>query len=176
MGRESRAGHAAAAALVFASVAVGVAAAAPDSREGRRTEARRAVIGFINAFNRHDARAALAYFTTNPRFAKFVGANDCDFKRGLTVGYMRRAEVGRWLRQRAADHDQLTIASIRLLGARPAGAAVTYSRRVSDTLASLGFPAGIEPSSGTKIGFTTSGPVRLTQFANAGGFNRSCGP
>jgi len=39
-----------------------------------------------------------------------VGANDCDFKRGSTVGYVRRAEVGRWLRQRAADHDQLTIA------------------------------------------------------------------
>jgi hypothetical protein len=175
MGRHAR--HFAIAAIAAALVPSGITAATSSATpESRRTEARRAVIGFINAFNRHDARAALAYFTSDPRFTKYVGANDCDFKTGLTVGYFRRTEVGRWLRQRAADHDRLTIASIRLLGARTAGAAVTYSRRTSDTLSSLGFPNGVTPSNGTKIGFTTLGPVRFTQFANAGGFNRPCSP
>ena len=177
MGGDKRARHLAVAVLAVASVAAGIAAGSSSaSRESRRTEARRAVLGFINAFNRHDARAALAYFTTDPRFIKYVGANDCDFRRGVTAGYFRRAEVGRWLRQRAADHDRLTIASIRFLGARTAGASVTYSLRASDTLAALGFPDGIEPSNRTKIGFTTAGPVRFTQFANAGGNNRPCAP
>jgi hypothetical protein len=165
------------AAIAAGFVAAGITAASSSgSQESRRTEARRAVLGFIKAFNRHDARAALAYFTSDTRFTKYVGANDCDFKRRLTVGYLRRAEVGRWLRERAADHDQLTVATIRLLGARPAGAAVTYSRRTSDSLKRLGFPHGVAPSNGTKIGFTTLGPVRITQFANAGGNNRPCGP
>ena len=176
MGR-SHARHFAIAVIAAAFVIAGVTAASSSGTpESRRTEARRAVLGFINAFNRHDARAALAYFTSDPRFTEYVGANDCDFKKGLTVGYFGRTEVARWLRQRAADHDRLMIASIRFLGARTAGAAVTYSRRTSDTLASVGFPKGITPSNGTKVGFTTFGPVRFTQFANAAGSNRPCSP
>ena len=169
--------HLAVVTLVVAFIVGGVTTASSSgARESRADQARQAVTGFIKAYNRHDARAALTYFTSDPRFTKNVSASDCDFGRGLTVAYSGKAEVARWLRERAADHDRFTIAKIRLVGTKPKGAVVTYSRRFSDTLASRGHSTGIAPSSGTKIGFTTAGPMRLTQFANAGATNWPCEP
>ena len=121
--------HLAVVTLVVASIAGGVTTASSSgAQESRKDQARRVVTGFIKAFNRHDSRAALAYFTSDRRFIKNVSASDCDFGHGVTVGYSGKAEVARWLRERAADHDQFTIAKIRLVGARPSGAVVTYSR------------------------------------------------
>ena len=167
----------AAASAAAVLVAAGGASSAHGAHLGksREVQAHEAVVRFINAFNRHDVRAALAFFTTDPSLIRYVGGNDCDFARGRTVAYRGRAELARWLRERAADHDVFTIRGIRLIGTQPAAAAVTYWRRRSDTLASLGFPDGIEPN-GSKVGFTLSGRVRLTQFTNAAGDNRPCGP
>jgi hypothetical protein len=166
-----------AAALSIGAFTVGVPNAALSSgRESREVRARATVIAFFKAFNRHDARAALGFFTTDPRFSRFVGANDCDFSRGRTVAYYRRAGVARWLRERTADHDRLTIRSIRLLGTQPAGAAIAYTRRSSDTLKALGLADGIQPPNETKLGLTTLGPVRFTFFTNAAGNGRPCAP
>jgi len=150
-------------------------ASSPSGRS-REVQARDAVVAFMRAFNRHDATAALAWFTTDPRFTRYVGANDCDFSRGETVAFYLRTAVARWLRERAHDRDRLTVRSIRLLGKQPAGAAISYTRRSSDTLKQLGFPDGIEPTNETKLGFTTLGPVRFTFFTNATGNGRPCAP
>ena len=150
------------------AVAAATGASAPPSRE-RQADA--AVRAFIGAFNRHDVKAALGFLASDPQ----VAANDCDFARGRTVAYRRRADVARWLRERSADRDRLTLAGVRLLGSLPAGAAVTYSLRRSGTLSGLGYGEGIVPN-GSKVGFTTTGRVRITQFANAAGSGRACGP
>jgi hypothetical protein len=92
------------------------------------------------------------------------------------VAFYLRTAVARWLRERAHDRDRLTVRSIRLLGKQPAGAAISYTRRSSDTLKQLGFPDGIEPMNETKLGFTTLGPVRFTFFTNATGNGRPCAP
>jgi len=123
-------------------------------------------------------KAALALFSSDPRFEKYVGANDCDYKHIESVGFRGRLGVATWLRERFADRDRMTMSSMRLIdrapdsdvaGPSPVGATVEYARRTSKTLQALGFPRGIKPQGATKIGFTTAGPVRMTQFANGPG-------
>ncbi len=138
----------------------------------RQLEARRALVRFLDAYNRSDFTRALAQFTVDPRFVRYVGAGDCDYRRKVYVRYVGRAAVARWLRRRMHDHDRLTVSRIALIGSR--GARIDYSRRTSDTLAVLSFPDGLTTGLASKVGFTTLGHPRLTQFANAGG--EACNP
>jgi hypothetical protein len=134
------------------------------------------VRGFVQAFSRHDVKAALAFFASFPGSSRLPAANDCDYRTGRSVAFAGSAEVARWLRQRAADHDRLTIASIRLIGPRPSGAAIYYSLRTSDSIKARGYPEGLKPNIATKAIFAARGPVRLTTFANDNGVDRPCGP
>jgi hypothetical protein len=133
----------------------------------------RTVVAMIDAYNKGDFRTAADQFTRDPRFTRFVGAADCDYRDGRYIRFAGRASVSSWLRERTADHDKLIVSRMTLIGDR--GAAIAYVRRTSDTLRSLGFTKGIGPVSlATKVGFTTAGPSRITQFANAGG--EACHP
>jgi hypothetical protein len=148
-------------------------AAPPPPLTSRQAHGVAVVVQFLDAFNARKLERALASFSADPRFARYVGVSDCDYRHRKSVAYSRRKAVAAWLRQRFADRDHLTMQSIMFLTSDPAstydkGAAVYYSRRASRTLRVLGFPRGIKPRGATKVGFTTVGPVRITQFANAG--------
>jgi hypothetical protein len=151
-------------------LAVLVPAARPATPPGTYVLAPRAargvsaVVRFLDAFNGGQLGPALAQFTRDPAFIRYVGVSDCDFRREKDVKVFGRADVEQWLRARFADHDRVTPSTIFPIGIR--GAGVWYSRRTSDTLRALGFPAGIQAGLGSKVGFTTAGPVRLTTFAN----------
>jgi hypothetical protein len=163
-------------AVVLSASVVMQDAGASRADASRRREALQAVARFFAAFNAHQPARALVWFTNDPRYARYVGANDCDFRNHTTVGFLGREEVGGWLKVRARDHDRFVVDHVRLIGTRPAGAAVTYRLRQSDTLRALGYPQGIVPDVVTKVGFTTRGPVRFTQFASASSVDRRCGP
>ncbi len=170
-------GRAALAALVLVAAADGGRGAAAPRTDLSRQQAALSTLGhFFAAFNAHHPAAALTWFTNDPRYVRYVGANDCDYRTRRTVGFSNRAQVSGWLKARARDHDRLVVANVRLIGTRPAGAAISYRLRQSDTLRSLGHPQGIVPDIATKVGFTTRGPVRITQFASAAGTDRPCGP
>jgi hypothetical protein len=164
--------------LLLVGSAAATLASCSSNQPSREEEARAAFAAFFKAFNRHDAGAALDFFARDSRSGN-VGANDCDFRHKRTVRFIGRADVAQWLHQRAADHDQLTVRSIRIIAndvSPVAGAGVTYSRRTSDTLKSLGFATGITRGLASKIAFTVRGRVRLSQFANAAGGGRPCSP
>lgn len=147
----------------------------PAELTSRQARAISVIVEFIDAFNREDLAAAMNHFSGDRYFSAFVGVSDCDYLRQRREYFPKRAFVRRWLEQRFADDDRLTVATVRLIGGRPLGAVVTYSRRSSKTIEKIGFPAGIRPTIGTKVGFSTRGPVKLTQFANAGS-DLSCTP
>lgn len=132
------------------------------------------VVQFLDAYNSRDLPRALAQFTDDPRFVRYVAANDCDYRRVKVVRFFGRSEIETWLRQRFADRDRLAMDRIRLLGGHR-GAALGYARRTSDTLRALGFADGIQAGLGTKVAFTTRGPLRIAVFGNAGN-DEGCRP
>jgi hypothetical protein len=126
------------------------------------------VIAFIRAYNAGDLAAAVALLDDR------AIASDCDYQRVRPIAFMGKTAVTDWLRQRMADHDQLTISAIDVGGG---AIGVGYSRRTSDTLRKLGFPNGIQPSAGTKVLFT-SDRKHIGAFANGpvGGEPEVCRP
>jgi hypothetical protein len=161
-----------------AAIAVGVAAALPAqppettfSVSRAQAEEVASVVGFLRAYNRRDLKAALSYFTTTRQYGQTrITATDCDYRRQKTQVYLLRAGLVRWLKQRFADHDQLTLARIydenpdQLTGV----VAVEYARRTSDTLRKLGFPNGIVPQAGQKLPIRfASGRARFPFFGLA---------
>lgn len=64
-----------------------------------------------------------------------------------------KASLRRWLQQRAADHDRLEIGSVEVGSPGTHVLGVTFTRRTSDTLRSLGHPQGITPTLGAKVVF-----------------------
>ena len=126
------------------------------------------VIAFIHAYNAGDLAAALALLDDR------MSASDCDYQRVRPIGFMGKRAVADWLRQRMADHDQLTIQEIEVSGD---AIGMAYSRRTSDSLQKLGFPDGIQPRGGTKV-VLTSDRKHLATFANGpvGGDPEFCRP
>jgi len=125
-------------------------------------------VGFLRAYNRGDLQAALRYFYFPKKLRSFQtnGASDCDYRRRTTKVYSHRAGVVRWLKQRFADHDRLTLG--RLLNENPAQligvVGVEYTRRTSDTLRKLGYPKGIVPQATMKLPFHFERGVPRFQF------------
>ncbi len=116
-----------------------------------------AITGFLRAYNSRNLSAALRYFYFPKKLGQFEGdgATDCDYRRQTTKVYEHRPGVVRWLKQRFADHDRLTLAWIADQNpAQPIGVVgVKYARRVSDTLRKLGFRKGIVPQIVQKLPF-----------------------
>jgi hypothetical protein len=181
--RASVAGIAALGAVVVTGIALGGPASLttaskltrkPSTFSVTRVQANEiaAVAGFLRAYNSRQLKAALRYFYFPKKLRWFEadGATDCDYRRRTTRVYARRAGVVRWLKQRFADHDRLTLA--RILDQNPAQpigvVGVEYARRESDTLRRLGFPKGIAPQIGQKLPFHFGGgTVRFAFFALA---------
>ncbi len=132
------------------------------------------VVRFISAFNGRQLRAALALATPS------IDVSDCDYRRVAATEARGQREVATWLRQRFRDRDHLTVAHIWNENPdQPSGVvAVDWAKRTSNTLRSLGFPAGIKPQLSAKVVFTTTGPVRISRFANGpvGGSPSTCRP
>lgn len=109
-----------------------------------------------------------------------ISWSDCDYKMVALVALVGKTQVFSYLRQRFADHDQLTIANIwnqnpGADGAQTVG--VDFSRRVSDTIRALGLPNGVRPTLASKVIFDSTGD-RIKAFANGpyGGSTDACRP
>ncbi len=137
------------------------------------------LMAFLDAYNSGHVDAALALLTDD------VGISDCDYRAGRVVTADGGADASQWLRERAAEHDQLILDTIWNGNPEPGSGshvvAVGYLRRTSDTLRSLGFANGIVPQSATKVIFTTADD-RIRAFANGpfgapyGAVKTICGP
>jgi hypothetical protein len=132
------------------------------------------VVRFISAFKGRHLRAALALLTPN------IDISDCDYRRVVATEVRGRRQVAAWLRQRFRDRDQVKVARIwNENPEQPSGVVgVDWARRTSNTLRSLGFPAGIKPQLSAKVVFTATEPARISRFANGpvGGSPSACRP
>jgi hypothetical protein len=108
-------------------------------------------LSLFDAYNRGSLEDTLAVLDER------IGWSDCNYKPNAVVELKGKLEVTKYLQQRFADHDQLEIASIQNFNPDPETSSralgVSYLRRSSDTLRSLGFGSGIKPGGATKIVF-----------------------
>lgn len=109
-----------------------------------------------------------------------IAWSDCDYKAAALVVLAGRRQVVDYLRQRFANHDQFTMASVWNQNPGPDGAdtvGVDFRRRMSDTIRALGFPNGIRPALAAKVILDSMGD-RITRFANGpgGGSSEVCRP
>jgi hypothetical protein len=133
------------------------------------------LVAFLDAFNAGRVEVAVALFAAN------VTISDCDYRAVRVITATGAEAAGQWLRERVADHDQLVLGSVRndnpdaATGSHVVG--VTFTRRASDTLRSLGFANGIAPGLAAKVGFTSTDD-RINGFGNGpfGGSAESCRP
>jgi hypothetical protein len=88
---------------------------------------------------------------------------DCDYRMGKVRVYEGKQGVAAWLRERLADHDQITIGTVYNHGGNYNTVGVDWGHRSSDTLRSLGLAAGINPGTGAKLQYSIEG-TRLTTF------------
>jgi hypothetical protein len=121
------------------------------------------LVAFLDAYNSGDVSRALALVSDD------VSISDCDYRGPTLLNAIGRDATRQWLTDRVADHDQLTLESIRNENPDPTSGshvvAVSYSKRASDTLRALGYPNGIVPQTATKVIFTAADD-RLRAFAN----------
>jgi len=85
------------------------------------------VVAFLDAYNGGHVEAVLALMTED------ASVSDCDYRTASGVSARRTEEIRQWLRDRAADHDQLVLESIA--NENPTGShivAVSYAKRTSD--------------------------------------------
>ena len=133
------------------------------------------LVAFLDAYNAGRVDAALALM------AEDAGISDCDYRAIHVVSADGRDAMRQWLRDRAADHDQLVVDYIFNENPEPTSGShvigVVYARRTSDTLRALGFPNGIDPSTASKVVFTATDD-RIRSFANGpfGGDQQACRP
>jgi hypothetical protein len=129
------------------------------------------LVSFIDAYNTGRVDVALGYLTPDTIVA------DCDYRSGTLVEAHTIDGARQWLRDRVADHDQLVIESFKNENPDPSTGshvvAISYARRTSGTLMSLGFPAGIKPDLAGKIVFNASDDL-MRLFA--GGQSNQCHP
>jgi hypothetical protein len=130
------------------------------------------LVAFVDAYNAGRVDAALAMLTDD------VSVSDREYRPVRVIQARGTDQARRWLRERAAQHDQLVLESVRNENPEPASGshvvAVSYARRTNDTLRALGFSNGIVPHTATKVAFTTSDD-RIRAFAN-GGTDELCRP
>jgi len=168
------------------SAAAAPAAASPNPRaptptpltfHNSATQARMVatLVAFLDAYNGGRVDAAIALMTEDSN------VSDCDYRAASGVLSAGTDAIRQWLRDRAADHDQLVLESVANENPEPSTGshvvAVSYAKRTSDTLRTLGFPNGVGPRLATKVVFSTSDD-RIRTFANgpAGGGSDLCRP
>jgi hypothetical protein len=133
------------------------------------------VVAFLDAYNGGHVEAALALMTED------ASVSDCDYRTASGVIAARTDAIRQWLKDRAADHDQLFLESILNENPEPSTGshvvAVSYATRMSDTLRALGFPNGVRPRFATKVVFGSSDD-HIRTFANGpgGGASDLCRP
>ena len=133
------------------------------------------LVALLDAYNGGRVDAALALMT------EASSVSDCDYRAASGVLAAGTDAIRQWLRDRAADHDQLVLESIANENPEPSTGshvvAVSYTKRMSDTLRGLGFPSGVTPRFATKVVFNTSDD-RIRTFANGpgGGASDLCRP
>ena len=156
------------AASASASASASRSAAPPESPLTFRVGAPQAqmvatLVAFLDASNSGRVDAALALLTEN------VGISDCGYSPVRLITATGSAAARQWLSDRAADHDQLVLESIRNDNPDPTTGshvvALSYARRTSDSLRSLGYPNGVRPQTATKVVFTATDD-RIRAFAN----------
>lgn len=131
--------------------------------DGRQAAEVTVIMRFIQVYNEGRLDEALSLLDDD------IGWSDCDYKSGTTAKFRGKAQVAEWLRQRIADHDQLTVSEVfngnpdPTTGANLVG--VVFGRRASDSLKQLGFPDGIDPELTAKVVFTPSEPILIAWFA-----------
>lgn len=121
------------------------------------------IVSFVQAYNQGRVEEALALLDDQ------ITGSDCDYARVTTIFFKGKPEAEAWLRARKADADQLTIE--RIVNENPGDthvAAVSFARRTSNTLRSLGFAQGITPKLAAKV-VVFSEPTRIIAFANGPG-------
>lgn len=130
----------------------------------------------IDAYNAGDLDGALALVGDR------IYWSDCDYRAVKAVEIEGKADLAGWLGQRFAEQDRLEVDRLDVQGPdnSPDGTVVAnieYRRRTSDTLRSLGFPQGIRPKLGTKVGLPPP-YTHIEIFANgpAGGSPQACQP
>jgi hypothetical protein len=151
------------AAVAAAHGSGGVSRPAPYSLVGRQAQEVAVTIRFVNAFNAHDLRQALA------TFAPEAGGSDCDYRHVQVVLFKGRREITAWLRKRFADDDRLGIARLSNGEFAQPVLAAEWASRKSTTLRRLGFARGIVPQLSAKVVFTRGFPPRILAFANGPG-------
>jgi hypothetical protein len=153
------------AAVATAHGSGGASRPAPYSLVGRQAQEVAVATRFVNAFNAHNLRQALATFAPNAR------GSDCDYRHVQVVLFNGRREIATWLRNRFADDDHLGIARLwNGNAAQPLGVLVAdWAIRKSRTLRQLGFPHGIVPQLSAKVVFTRGFPPRIIAFGNGPG-------
>ncbi len=133
------------------------------------------LVAFLDAYNAGRVEEALALTAAD------VAISDCDYRAVRLIAAKGTEPVRQWLRERAADHDQLILESIRNDNPDPTTGSdvvgVTFTRRTSDTLRSLGFANGIAPGLTAKVVFTFTDD-RIRAFGNGpgGGSAEVCRP
>lgn len=122
------------------------------------------LVAFFDAYNAGQLDAAADLLVED------VVVNDCDYSSGHVIAARGKHEAGAWLRKRISDRDQLVIADFYFGVPNQLGAfavAVSYERRTSDALRSVGLPNGIKPRFATKVVVTRDGDRLMA-------FNQSC--
>ena len=165
---------------VATAVAVAVAGAHGSSRpttyslSNRQAQEVTVTTRFVNAFDAHNLRRALATFAPN------AAGSDCDYRRGRVVTFRGRQGIAAWLRSRFADGDYLGIDRVWNGNTEsPVGVlAVDWKIRRSATLRRLGFTRGIVPKLSAKVVLTQGPRPRIKAFGNGpvGGDPSSCRP
>lgn len=151
---------------------------AATTLSARQAQAVATLAAFLRAFNAGEVDTALA------TFGEPLSWSDCDYARGVGVSGTSRDSLGAWLRQRAADHDRLTLGEVTLGGPDGLIVGASFAHRASDTLRARGFPEGIAPQLAAKVVFDYSNPASgsprglIGAFANGtvGGPTADCDP
>lgn len=125
------------------------------------------VIAFFDAWNAGNEGAALALVTDD-----LVGG-DCDARQNRPITWGSRSGFANWLREQILDRDRREVDLIVNENPDPSTGsqvvAVSFRRRTSDTLRSLGHADGIQPKGAAKIVFTVDGrKIRALNLPGAG--------
>ncbi len=140
------------------------APAMPLTLDARQAQEVAVLIAFIDAYNGGHVGMAVALFGSPWLWS------DCDYRRGAVLTGDGKASLTRWLQGRAADHDQLEIRSITVGTEQETALGVTFKRRTSDALRSLGRPHGIAPTLSAKVIFddrsSSTGRPSIVRFVN----------
>lgn len=124
------------------------------------------VLAFFAAYNSGRVDEALRLLTDD------VLVIDCDYRAARTIQAEGKDQAAALLRAKVADHDAFVLDELLFnppehVNRWPFAIGISYARRTSDSLRSLGFPDGIVSRLGAKAILTEDGE-RLIRLVNGG--------